>query len=350
MSQQVSVLSDSARKAMDAYFSTLFKNLGQPENSDRTKYYAVTPPMETAIRKTLQESLDFLQFITMKDVDQMSGQVVDVGASRLHTGRSATGRFHRNIGVSGNVYTLAKTDSAVDLDWETLSNWANSGDVNEFMTLVNAFTMQAFALDILRIGFNGISVAATTDPDANPLGQDVNKGWHQLAKEFNGGSQIITDPVTIGPSGDYKSLDAAAADIINTKIPQEFRNDPRLTIMVGADLVAAEQFRLYGKADKPTEKIAAQLLADSVAGRSSAIPPFMPGKRLAVTIPANLQVLTQRNTRQRKVEFVEDRAQYENKYLRNEGYALGYRELYGAIDESAVTIVGEEAVTPPAGG
>ncbi|WP_414483684.1 P2 family phage major capsid protein, partial [Serratia marcescens] len=105
-------------------------------------------------------------------------------------GRSATGRFHRNIGVSGNVYTLAKTDSAVDLDWETLSNWANSGDVNEFMTLVNAFTMQAFALDILRIGFNGISVAATTDPDANPLGQDVNKGWHQLAKEFNGGSQI----------------------------------------------------------------------------------------------------------------------------------------------------------------
>ncbi|EJF7771152.1 P2 family phage major capsid protein, partial [Salmonella enterica subsp. enterica serovar Newport] len=46
----------------------------------------------------------------------------------------------------------------------------------------------------------------------------------------------------------------------------------------------------------------------------------------------------QRGTRQRKAEFVEDRKQYENKYLRNEGYAVEYPELYAAFDESAVTI------------
>lgn len=342
MSQQASVLSANAKKGMEAYYSALFKNLGLPESADRTKYYAVTPPIETAIRKALQESLDFMSWITLRDVDQMSGQVVDIGSSRLHTGRKTNGRFRRNIGVSGNTFQLAKTDSAVDLDWETLSNWANSGNEGEFMQIVNAFTMMAFSLDMLRIGFNGTHVAEDSDPDEYPLGEDVNKGWHKLAKEFNAGSQIISDPVTIGAGGDYKSLDAAASDIINTKIPQEFRNDPRLTIMVGADLVAAEQFRLYQRADTPTEKIAAQLLSDSVAGRRAAIPPFMPGKRMVVTIPSNLQILTQRNTRQRKVEFVEDRAQYENKYLRNEGYALGRRELYGAIDESAVTIVGGE--------
>lgn len=56
---------------------------------------------------------------------------------------------------------------------------------------------------------------------------------------------------------------------------------------------------------------------------------------------------TQRNTRQRKAEFVEDRKQYENKYLRNEGYAVEEPELYAAFDESAVTI-GE--VTEPAEG
>ncbi|CAM4406474.1 Phage major capsid protein, P2 family [Klebsiella africana] len=33
--------------------------------------------------------------------------------------------------------------------------------------------------------------------------------------------------------------------------------DPRLVVLVGADLVAAEQYRLYQATDRPTEKIAA---------------------------------------------------------------------------------------------
>ncbi|MBJ5229405.1 P2 family phage major capsid protein, partial [Salmonella enterica subsp. enterica serovar Newport] len=68
------------------------------------------------------------------------------------------------------------------------------------------------------------------------------------------------------------------------------------------------------------------------------IPPFMPGKRMVVTPLKNLHIYTQRNTRMRKAEFVEDRKQFENKYLRNEGYAVEVPELYAAIDESAVTI------------
>ncbi|MBU9838394.1 P2 family phage major capsid protein, partial [Rahnella aceris] len=126
----------------------------------------------------------------------------------------------------------------------------------------------------------------------------------------------------------YKSLDAMASDLINTKIPQQFRNDPRLVVLVGSDLVAAEQYRLYQAADRPSEKIAAQMLQDSIAGRQAIIPPFMPGKRMVVTTLANLHIYTQRNTRQRKAEFVEDRKQYENKYLRNEGYAVEEMELY----------------------
>ncbi|WP_413740826.1 phage major capsid protein, P2 family [Sodalis sp. RH18] len=331
-------LNDRARAAMDVYMSALRTAVGAPETAPRDTYFALTAPMEQALRQVLLESTDYLGLITMADVDEMQGQVVDVGSSALFTGRKSDGRFIRRIGVDGNQYALKETDSCVALAWDLLSIWANTGGNEQFMQLVNAFTTKAFALDILRIGWNGTSAAATTDYTANPLGQDVNKGWHQIAKEFNGGAQVITTAVTLGAGGDYVSLDAMAADLINTKIPQEFRDDPRLVVHVGADLVAAEQYRLYQAADKPTEKIAAQLLANSIAGRRAIIPPFMPGKRMVVTIPANLQVLTQRNTRQRKVEFVEDRKQYENKYLRNEGYALGYRELYAAIDESAVTI------------
>lgn len=53
---------------------------------------------------------------------------------------------------------------------------------------------------------------------------------------------------------------------------------------------------------------------------------------------SNLHIYTQRNTRQRKARFEDDRKQFENSYLRNEGYAIEVPELYAAIDEDAVTI------------
>lgn len=111
----------------------------------------------------------------------------------------------------------------------------------------------------------------------------MNIGWHAKMMEFNGGAQIITDGVTLGEGGDYASLDAMASDLVNAKLPQQFRNDPRLVVLVGADLVAAEQYRLYQKADRPTEKIAAQMLGSTIAGRPAVVPPFMPGKRMVVT-------------------------------------------------------------------
>lgn len=303
------------------------------------QYFSLTDPNETALRLALLESVEFLDLIYCADVDQLSGQVVSVGASALHTGRKADGRFMRRVGVDGNDYKLVETDSCAALKWDLLSVWANSGkSEEEFFNLVQTFSNQAFALDMLRIGFNGKTVAATTDPDTNPNGEDVNIGWHERMKGFEGGKQIITDAVTLDDKGDYRSLDAMASDLINDKIPQQYRNDPRLVVLVGADLVAAEQYRLYQSADRPSEKIAAQMLGSTIAGRPAIVPPFMPGKRMVVTPLSNLHIYTQRGTRQRKAEFVDDRKQFENKYLRNEGYAVEVPELYAAIDENAVTI------------
>ncbi|EOC1235015.1 P2 family phage major capsid protein, partial [Cronobacter sakazakii] len=195
---------------------------------------------------------EFLDLIYCADVDQLSGQVVSVGASALHTGRAAEGRFMRRVGVDGNEYKLVETDSCAALKWDLLSVWANSGkSEDEFFNLVQTFSNQAFALDMLRIGFNGKTAAATTDPVKNPNGEDVNIGWHERMKDFEGGKQIITDPVVLDDKGDYRSLDAMASDLINDKIPQQYRNDPRLVVLVGADLVAAEQYRLYQSADRP---------------------------------------------------------------------------------------------------
>ncbi|MBD9643615.1 phage major capsid protein, P2 family [Pantoea sp. PNT02] len=328
-------LNKTARMFAAAYAAGLAKNYGV-ENAGN--YFALSDPQEIMLRSAMLESVEFLNLITALDVDQLSGQVVSVGASALYTGRSETGRFTRRIGVSGNDYKLHETDSCTALLWSLLSVWANAGQEEEFFQKVQEFSNATFALDMLRIGFNGKAVAATTDAEKNPNGEDVNIGWHERIKGFEGGKQIITDAVTLGEGGDYRSLDAMASDLINTKIPQQFRSDPRLVVLVGADLVAAEQYRLYQAADRPTEKIAAQMLASTIAGRQAIVPPFMPGKRMIVTPLSNLHIYTQRGTRQRKFEFVEDRKQYENKYLRMEGYAVEEPDLYAAFDEAAVTI------------
>lgn len=328
-------LNQRALDFIDAYSAGL---AGHYSVNNPSRAFKLTDPQETSLRGALLESVEFLSLITCADVDQLSGQVVSVGASALHTGRNADGRFIKRVGVDGNDYKLVETDSCAALRWNLLSVWANAGSEEEFFQLVQAFSNQAFALDMLRIGFNGKTIAETTNPTENPNGEDVNVGWHERMKGFDGGKQIITEALTLDDKGDYRSLDAMASDLINTKIPQQFRNDPRLVVLVGADLVAAEQYRLYQGADKPTEKIAAQMLGSTIAGRQAIVPPFMPGKRMVVTPLSNLHIYTQRGTRQRKAEFVEDRKQYENKYLRNEGYAVEVPELYAAIDESAVTI------------
>jgi len=327
------------QRAMDFIDSYMAGLAGHYNVVNPSRAFKLTDPQETSLRAALLESVEFLNMITVADVDQLSGQVVSVGASELHTGRKADGRFVKRVGVDGNDYKLVETDSCAALRWDLLSMWANAGGEEEFFQLVQTFSNQAFALDMLRIGFNGKSATATTtDPATYPNGEDVNMGWHARMATFKNGYQIMTDKVSLDESGDYKSLDAMASDLINAKIPAQFRNDPRLVVLVGADLVAAEQYRLYQAADRPTEKIAAQLLGSTIAGRPAIVPPFMPGKRMVVTPLSNLHIYTQRGTRQRKSEFVEDRKQYENKYLRNEGYAVEVPELYAAIDESAVTI------------
>ncbi|MCA6222736.1 phage major capsid protein, P2 family [Photorhabdus antumapuensis] len=328
-------LNHRARAFLQKYAVGLAQTYGI---EDISRYFALADPKETALRSALLESVEFLSMITCADVDHLSGQVVSVGNPGLFTGRKKDGRFMRKTGVDGNKYNLVETDSGAALRWDLLSIWANSGNENEFFQRMQEFTNQSFALDMIRIGFNGKRVAEDTDPEANPNGEDVNRGWHQIAKEWNDGKQVIMTPVKLDERGDFRSLDAMASDLINTCIPQQFRHDPRLIVLVGADLVAAEQHRLYQAADKPTEKIAAQMLSSSIAGRPAMIPPFIPGKRMTVTMLPNLQILTQRNTRQRKAAFEDDRKQFENKYLRNEGYALEEPELYAAYDEDAVII------------
>ncbi|MBW5829172.1 phage major capsid protein, P2 family [Yersinia kristensenii] len=326
--------------------------------------FSISPPQESALRLALMEQGWFMPLITVRDVDQIRGQVIDVGNPGLFTGRRKAGRFTKDVGLSGNIYQLYPTDSCTRLAWETLSNWIHSGTTDdEFIQLVAEFTLRSFANDILRVGFNGTHAAAETDDSKYPNGEDLNTGWHQIAKNFDtlhanpvtpeedripGFTPRVINPgpgeLTLGENGIFKTLDAMASWLISTTIPSQFQNEPDLVLLIGSDLIAAEQFRLFQEAGKPTENIAAQMLANTVTGRRVYVAPFLPGKRMVVTTLANLHVYNQRNHQYRRAEHVQDRLGFENAWWRNSGYALGHPMLYGAIDESAIAIEAEAEI------
>ncbi|WP_421217982.1 phage major capsid protein, P2 family [Aeromonas enteropelogenes] len=332
-----------AEKCLTHYNDLLAKAFEVPVHA-LAKQFSVSEPMEMVLRKALLDSSEFLGAITCLDVDQIVGQVVQVGVGGLYTGRKVDGRFTKESGVDGNKFALAETDSCVRISWTTLCTWANSGNPGQFVQLMSEFTNQTFALDMLRIGFNGTHVATTSDPATYPLGEDVNIGWQQLAREWNGGSQIITaeagDKIYFDPdgAGDYATLDEMASDLINSKIHSAYRNDPRLVVIVGTGLIAASQAKLYSQATKPTEQIAAQQLDKSIAGRKAYIAPFFPENGMWVTTLANLHIYTQRNTRKRKAEDNDQTKGFENSYWRYEGYAIGDYLAFGSYEEADVEI------------
>ncbi|EPW9885883.1 P2 family phage major capsid protein, partial [Salmonella enterica subsp. enterica serovar Panama] len=149
-------LNAKAREFLRQYHNGLRESYGA---TDDDRWFALSDPKETQMRNALLEESSFLNLLTVADVDQLQGQVVPVGSSGLYTGRVLDGRFRKKVGVSGNDYRLVETDSCAALTWQLLSVWANAGDENEFFQRVQEFTNQAFALDMLRIGFNGTKVA-----------------------------------------------------------------------------------------------------------------------------------------------------------------------------------------------
>ncbi|MCK8124644.1 phage major capsid protein, P2 family [Pseudoalteromonas sp. 2CM39R] len=329
-------LNQTAAGFLQKYSVQVAKTFGVEDASHK---FAISDPMETKLRAALLESVEFLRMITTMQVDQIKGQVVKVGNYGIATGRKAGGRFTSEQGVDGHTYELVETDSCSATTWALLSTWANAGNLNEFMKLINQNATLRFALDMLRVGFNGVSAEATSDPVANPNGEDVNKGWHQIVKD-KAADQIMTDPVYFDPdgAGDYKTLDAIATELKNTLIHPSLRNDPRLVVLVGSDLTATAQTHMMNQADKPSEKVAAQQMDKNIGGMRAYTPPFFPGKRIAVTILSNLHIYTQKGTAHRKAKDEEDRKQFENSYWRNEGYAIEEFEAYAAIDESAMNI------------
>lgn len=313
------------------------------ENNNRgnsSARFSLSPEQESSVQAAILESGWMINNISLRDVRAVSGNAINLGASELHTGRSIDGRrFRKTITASGTAFWLSETDTCASISYSDMSALYNLGNKGDFDKALSAFFSRAYSLDILRVGFNGMSIANITDPEKNPKGEDVNIGWHALAGDYEEGKQIVSEPVTLGEGGNWKNIDLLTNHLITKLIAEPFREDPRLVVLVGAELAATQRLKLFNAADRPADIQSAQMLTSSVAGRFAFVPPFMPGKRLAVTTLDNLHVYTQTGMRYFRAEFDDENCAYTHSYLRNEGYALGEPELYAAVDENAITLV-----------
>ncbi|MEB0090060.1 phage major capsid protein, P2 family [Pseudomonas sp. CCI4.2] len=313
---------------------------------DVRQAFNVDPTHAQTLNDKITLSSAFLQRINVLPVSEIKGEKVMLGVNGTVTGRTNTNttdrEAHNVLGLDGLGYELFDTHSDVALKYATIDAWAKFPD---FAKRYAAAVQKQIGLDRIIIGWNGTSIAANTDRIANPLLQDVNKGWLQIARE-QAPQQILESGETqwkikIGVGGDYANLDALVFDV-SLMIDEEFRDGGDLVAIIGRDMLAREKGKLYAaQGDTPTEKERieqAQVIA-TYGGLPTFTCPHFPSTGVVVTSWDNLSIYFQDTSWRRQIIENPKRSQIEDYNARNEGYVIEQLGKFAAIEPRNVEFV-----------
>jgi hypothetical protein len=328
------------------------------EAEDVVAKFSVAPAVEQKLEEKIQESSDFLTQVSVVMVAAQTGQKVGVGVTRPLAGRTNTKAGQRRTPgdptdtTDDGGYNCRQTNFDHAIPYAKLDAWRHKP---EFQTLLRDVILKQQGRDRIMIGFNGTSVAASTDRAANPLLQDVNEGWlhkirtHAEERVLDDGAltdgadkaiyvaadveivEVIDGEVTNADTAkaDYANLDAVAFDALDLLDPWH-RSDTDLVVVVGWALVKDKYLNLLQAAgDAATEREAAHrilTLPKQMAGKRAVIVPFFPETSLLITSLDNLAIYVQEETRRRQIRDEPALDQIENYESVNEDYVV---EDYG---------------------
>lgn len=323
---------NETRIAYNAYLAQLAKLNGVPSAAEK---FTIDPSIQQTLESKIQESSDFLQKINIVGVPEQSGEKLGLGVSGPIAGTTDTAAQDRATSdlsaMDANGYVCTQTNFDSHIGYAKLDMWAKFPD---FQTRLRDSILRRQALDRIMIGFNGTSRAVTSNKVANPLLQDVNKGWLQKYRE-NAAARVMDQganagAVRVGDAAgrDYYNLDALVFDAVNNLIEPWYREDTELVVILGRDLLADKYFPLINAANPPTEKLAADLIVSQkrVGGLQAVRAPFVPAGTLAITRLDNLSIYWQEGARRRTVVDNAKRDRIENYESSNEAYVV---EDYG---------------------
>lgn len=330
-------LSANGAKQFSALTVAIAETYGVP---DATKMFAVEPSIAQELNDKITERVDFLQRINVIMVTEIKGEKVFLGVSGPITSRTDTKTKERDAkdmsDLDNDGYELHHTESDVALPFAKIDAWAKFPD---FQDRYSAAVQKQIALDRIMIGWHGVTAAIDTDRVANPMLQDVNKGWLQIAREKIASQvlkegQVGSGKITLGQGGDYANLDALVHDV-KQMIDPVFRDAGDLVAIIGSDLLAADKARLYSnQAGTPTEKErieSAQVIA-TYGGLPSFTVPFFPADAVVVTSFDNLSIYVQDTSWRRHVIENPKRSRVEDYNGRNEGYVVEQLEKFAAAE------------------
>src|SRR5690606_14186611 len=296
------------RIAFNGYMSQVAKVNGVDSAADK---FTVEPTAQQRLEAAIQESSGLLQRINMIGVTEMTGEALLLGVNGTIASRTNTSEGDRRTprdvhALSKDTYTCKKTDFDISFPYALLAAWAK---FPVFQTRLAGSVAERQALDRIMLGLNGTSAAAATHRSTSPLLQDVNLGWWQKIR--TGAPDRVLDEVvedsgkvTVGATGDYKTLDGLVYDAVQMLDPWH-RKHPGLVVMVDRGLLHS---KLLSAVEKGAESNQEENAVDEIISKArlGGLPivdaPFFPDGTVLVTTLSNLSIYWQEGARRRHLK------------------------------------------------
>lgn len=318
---------NDTRKLFNAYLQQIATLNGV---DDVTTKFAVEPTVAQKLESRIQESSDFLSKINVISVTEQSGEKVGLGVSgpvASTTDTTAQDRQTRDLSaLDARGYFASQTNFDTHIRYAKLDAWAKFPD---FQARIRDAIIKRCALDRIMIGWNGTARAATSNPTANPLLQDVNIGWLQKMRAENAARvmtevQAASGKIQVGAGKDFENIDALVFAMVNEFLEPWYQEDSELVVICGRKLLADKYFPIVNQNHAPTETLAADLvISQKRIGNLPAVRvPYFPANGLMVTRLDNLSIYAQEGTRRRTVVDNAKRDRIENYESVNEAYVI----------------------------
>ena len=319
---------NNTRRLFDAYAAEVAK-LNGVERVDVK--FSVEPTVQQRLEDKIQESSEFLQKINIHGVTEQEGEKVGLGVSGPVASTTDTTKQDRQTSdistLDGRRYRCEQTNSDTHITYTKLDAWAKFPD---FQTRIRDAIIRRQALDRIMIGFHGVKRAATSDRAANPMLQDVNKGWLQEMREqapqrvMKEGKKDSGKIIVGGAGGDYANLDALVFDVVNHMIDPWYAEDPDLVVVCGRQLLADKYFPIVNQTNRPTDALAVDMIISQkrIGNLPAVRVPYFPPNGLLVTRLDNLSIYFQEGSRRRTIVDNAKRDRIENYESSNDDYVL----------------------------
>lgn len=325
--------------------TAMFAAVAQANNitpAQVSQSFAVTPAAVQAMYDEIALSSEFLQKINIIPKTEKVGEVIGLSSglvgSTTNTRDPAKQRTPTSIhSLSKREYRLEQVNFDVALRYEEIDGWAH---LTDFPARVNKKVAESIAISLITIGANGKSRAENSDKNANPLLQDVGKGWLQKMREENTERVLGWQAGQIGTTkkeveygdgaSDYKNLDAVVTDAHNELIDERYADRTDFVVLASRRTVGDKYLRVVNQSgDTATEIEAGGRLSKerTLGGLPVMYVPNFPADTLLITPLKNLSIYYQNSGERRHIKDCPEKDQLESYQSKNIDFVV---EEYGA--------------------